>query len=126
MQMIMVVAAGGAIGAVLRHGMNNVMTHILGTGFPWGIFMINILGSFAMGILISVLAHFWSPPQEMRAFLAVGLLGSFTTFSTFSLDAVTLIERHAYIPAALYIGGSVVLAIGGLFAGMLLVRGFVS
>lgn len=126
MQTVIAIAAGGAIGAVMRHFLNGGLMHALGTGFPYGIFTANILGSFLMGVFISAFAHFWEPSQAMKAFLTVGMLGAFTTFSTFSLDAVTLIERGNYGTAAFYIMGSVVLAISGLFAGMALVRMFVS
>lgn len=122
MQIIFAIAAGGALGAVLRHFLNSGLAHLLGTGFPWGIFAINVLGSFLMGCLITWFALVLDPPQVVKAFLTVGLLGAFTTFSTFSLDAVTLFERGAVMAAALYIAGSVVLALGGLVAGMTLVR----
>ena len=122
MTMVLAIASGGALGAVLRHFMNNAVGAWLGGGFPWGIFAINVAGSFAMGVLIALFAHVWEPPQEMKAFLTVGILGGFTTFSTFSLDAVTLLERGATGAAALYTGGSVALAIGGLYAGMMIVR----
>lgn len=75
-----------------------------------------------MGLLVSLFAHVWEPPQAMKAFLTVGILGGFTTFSTFSLDAVMLVERGATGAAALYVGGSVILAIGALYAGMAIVR----
>jgi len=126
MPLILTIASGGAVGAVLRHFMNNAVTTWWGSSFPWGIFAVNVAGSFAMGLLISLFAHVWQPSQEIRMFLTVGLLGAFTTFSTFSLDAVTLIERGAVGAAALYVAGSVVLSIGGLYAGMMMVRVFAS
>lgn len=122
MMMVLSIASGGAIGAVLRHFMNNAVTAMTGGGFPWGILAVNVLGSFVMGALVALFAHVWEPPQEMKAFLTVGILGGFTTFSTFSLDAVTLLERGAAGAAAFYVAGSVALAIGGLFAGMMMVR----
>lgn len=124
MQTILAIAGGGAFGALLRHAMNNIVTHMVGTTFPWGIFAVNIFGSFLMGVLIALFAHIWDPPQAMKAFLTVGLLGAFTTFSTFSMDAITLIERGAIGAAVLYIAGSVLLAIGALYGGMMLVRIF--
>lgn len=75
-----------------------------------------------MGLLISGFAHYGNPSQEMRAFLVTGCLGAFTTFSTFSLDAVTLIEKQAYIEAFLYIGGSVIVCLASVIIGMWLVR----
>jgi CrcB protein len=124
MSFVIAVASGGAIGALMRHGLNISVMKLLGTAFPWGIFIANILGSFIMGVLISIFAHFWEPSAAVKAFLTVGFLGAFTTFSAFSLDAVILIERAAYLQAALYILGSVVLSISGLFCGMLIVRMF--
>ena len=122
MQTLFAIAAGGAVGAVLRHFTNNAVLHVLGHGFPWGIFVANILGSFIMGLMISAFAHVYEPSQTMRAFLTVGMLGAFTTFSTFSMDTVLLLERGQLMTAAAYVIGSVTLAIGGLFAGMMLVR----
>jgi len=126
MQMIMAIAAGGAIGAVLRHFVNQGALMAMGSGFPWGTLSVNILGSFCMGILIALFAHFDNPSQEMRAFLTVGVLGAFTTFSTFSLDFAVLWERGDFLSAGLYMAVSVVLAIAGLFAGLYLVRSLVS
>lgn len=126
MTLILSIAAGGAFGALARFFLNNSVSVWLGAGFPYGIFVINILGSFLMGVLVSYFAHIYNPSESMRAFLVVGFLGAFTTFSTYSLDAIMLIERGQFGAAALYIGGSVILAIGSLFAGMMLVRQFVS
>lgn len=122
MQMILAIAAGGAIGAVLRHLSNGAALHLLGPDFPYGTIGVNILGSFLMGLLIATFAHIWQPDQTVKAFLIVGLLGAFTTFSTFSLDVITLYERGALLAAATYIGVSVILSIAGLFAGLMLVR----
>lgn len=127
MQMILAIAAGGALGAVLRHYLNSFAATLLGTGFPYGIFAANILGSFLMGVLIVYFALAGEGTQTMKAsFLTVGLLGAFTTFSTFSLDAALMIERGQFLTAGLYIGGSVVLAIGGLFLGMAITRMFLA
>ncbi|MCB1556115.1 MAG: fluoride efflux transporter CrcB [Alphaproteobacteria bacterium] len=122
MQTILAIAAGGAVGALLRHFLNSGITHFLGSGFPWGIFAANVLGSFMMGVFISGFAHLYDPPQAVRAFLTVGLLGAFTTFSTFSMDTVLLIERGQYLAAGIYAGASVLLGVSGLLAGMFLVR----
>lgn len=120
------IAAGGAIGALLRHFVNTGAVHMWGTGFPWGILICNVLGSFLMGVLISWLAHVYEPPQAMKAFLAVGLLGAFTTFSTFSLDTIVLIERGAILHAGVYIVTSVVISIAALWGGMQIIRHVVS
>ncbi len=125
MKMILVIAAGGALGAVARHMVNNQVTAWFGDDFPWGILAANVVGSFVMGVLVGVLGFTWSPPQEVRAFIAVGFLGAFTTFSTFSLQVALLYERGQTGLAALYIAASVLLAIGGLFAGLALVKSIV-
>lgn len=127
MQMILAIAAGGALGAVLRHFLNSFAASVMGTGFPYGIFAANIIGSFLMGVLIVYFALAGEGTQTLKAsFLTVGLLGAFTTFSTFSLDAALMIERGQFLTAGLYIGGSVVLAIGGLFLGMAITRMFLA
>lgn len=124
MQLVLAIAGGGAVGAVLRHFMNSAVASWTGSGFPWGIFSVNILGSFVMGVLVSLFALAWEPSQEMKAFLTVGVLGAFTTFSAFSLDAVMLAERGSWAAATFYTAGSVVLAIAGLYVGMAAVRFF--
>jgi CrcB protein len=122
MKIILAIAAGGAVGALARHYVNAQISHWFGDGFPWGILVANVAGSFAMGVLAESLALVWSPSQAMRAFLVVGLLGAFTTFSTFSLQVVLLYERGQMLLAASYVAASVILAVGGLFAGLALVR----
>lgn len=122
MKVILAIAAGGAVGAVTRHYLNAHVTHWFGDAFPWGIFVVNVAGSFAMGILVESMALYWSPSQELRAFLTVGLLGAFTTFSTFSLQVALLYERGELLLAAVYVSASVLLAVGGLFAGLAVVR----
>ena len=126
MKIIRAIAAGGAFGAVARHFVNNQVTHWLGDGFPWGILVANVAGSFAIGVLAESMALAWSPSQELRAFMIVGGLGAFTTFSTFSLQVVLLYERGQMLLAAGYVASSVVLAVGGLFAGLALVRAIVA
>jgi CrcB protein len=116
------VAAGGAVGAVARYGVGIAATRLFGHGFPWGTFIVNVAGSFILGALITFMALRWSAGQEMRAFLAVGVMGAFTTFSTFSMDVVTLADRGAWGAAAAYLFASVALAIAGFLAGMAFVR----
>lgn len=123
---IAAIAAGGAIGALLRHGVNISAVKLLGHGFPYGTLTVNIVGSFVMGALIVAFASIWQPSETLRVFLITGLLGAFTTFSTFSLDFATLFERQEYLISGMYLAGSVVLSIAALFAGMAIVRGFVS
>lgn len=116
--MIAAVAAGGAAGAVVRFLVMSGMGHWLGHGFPWGTLVVNIVGSFVLGSLIEIMALVWSPTETMRAFLVVGVLGAFTTFSTFSLDAISLFERGQVISAALYVAASVFVCVLALWLGM--------
>lgn len=122
MQAWLAVAAGGMIGAVLRHAVNVVTIKTFGPGFPLSTMIVNIVGSFAMGALVAAMAHAGHISNEVRLFLAVGLLGSFTTFSTFSLDIYTLYERQAYGPLLGYALGSFALSILGLVLGLWAVR----
>ncbi len=119
---IAMIAAGGAIGAVMRYGVNVFSLKMFGDGFPWATLGVNVIGSFAMGALIGIFAHFWQPSPEVKALLITGLLGAFTTFSTFSLDVATLWERGATMPLLFYVCGSFVLSIAALFAAMALIR----
>ncbi|WID97340.1 fluoride efflux transporter CrcB [Bosea vestrisii] len=116
---------GAGIGGVLRHGVNVVSLKWLGPSFPFGTMAINILGSGVMGLVAGFLAfkagEGWT--QNARLFLATGILGGFTTFSAFSLDAVLLWERGEVLPAAFYVLGSVVLSLAALVAGLSIVRG---
>ena len=122
MRMILAIGLGGALGAVSRHFLAAWISRLTGHGFPWGIMTVNILGSFLMGLLITYLSHHFNTTPELRAFIVVGLLGGFTTFSTFSLETVLLIERGQMAEAAGYVAGSVMLAVSGLFAGIWLGR----
>lgn len=118
-----IVAAGGAIGAGLRHLAGMAALRWLGAGFPWGTLFVNIAGSLAMGLLIATLARrAGGTSAELRLFLATGLLGGFTTFSAFSLDVAVLWERGETYAAAAYVAASVALSIIALFAGLWLVR----
>ncbi|MEH2514895.1 CrcB protein [Bradyrhizobium sp. AZCC 1610] len=115
---------GGGLGASLRHLINLTCARALGTGFPWGTFIINITGSTVMGLIAGYLAFKGGASQPWRLFLMTGILGGYTTFSAYSLDAALLYERGELASAALYVVGSVVLSIAGLFAGLALVRQF--
>ena len=122
MNAYLLVGLGGAIGAMLRYGAG-VSLGSLANGFPVATFAVNLAGSIAMGLLIGILAK--TTPQyqnEIRLFLAVGIFGGFTTFSSFSLDAFSLLERGDYLLAGLYILGSVALGIAGLAIGLFAVR----
>ena len=120
--MIASVAAGGALGAAARFVVTSFSTRALGMEFPWGTMIVNIAGSFVMGLLITFMALKWSTSQEMRAFLTTGALGGFTTFSAFALDFATLWERKAHMASLAYAMGSVLAAIAALFAGLMLAR----
>ena len=122
MSMLFSVAAGGALGAVARYLFAAQVSRLFGTGFPWGIFATNVLGSFIMVVLVEGFALRWNLSSEVRAFLTVGILGGFTTFSSFSLDAALMLQRHDYGMAAAYIVGSVALSVAALFAGLAMVR----
>jgi len=119
---LLAVAAGGVVGAVARYLVYVALGHLLGAGFPYATLAVNVVGSFAMGVLVETMALVWSTSTATRLFLVVGVLGSFTTFSTFSLDFAVLFERRAYVLCALYTIASVLLSIAALFAGLYLMR----
>ncbi|MBT5432620.1 MAG: fluoride efflux transporter CrcB [Rhodospirillaceae bacterium] len=116
------VAMGGAVGAVGRYLTVAGVGAVMGHGFPYGTLVVNILGSFILGVLVETMALKFSVSQEVRALLVVGMLGAFTTFSTFSLDVVVQLERGHLIPAAIYIITSVTFSVLALFAGLRLMR----
>jgi CrcB protein len=121
----LVVFLGGGLGAMLRHGVNIASARQFGTAFPFGTFAINVTGSLLMGLAAGYFAfRSGGMAQHWRLFLTTGVLGGYTTFSTFSLDAAVLWERGAMGAAALYVLGSVALSLTGVFAGLLLVRQF--
>lgn len=124
MQASLLIFLGAGLGGVTRHFVNGVAASTLGTEFPWGTMLINVTGSLAMGLLVGYLAFRgaggWT--QHMRLFVATGVLGGYTTFSTFSLEAMLLIERNQFGAAAAYIGSSVLLGVVGLWAGLALMR----
>ena len=116
------VAAGGAIGAVARYLVMIGTSRLFGPGFPWGTVTVNVLGSFILACLIEALALRWSVSLEIRAFLAIGLLGAFTTFSTFSMDTYALYAKGNLPAAAGYVIASVVLSIAAFFLGLAVAR----
>jgi CrcB protein len=116
------VFVGGGLGASLRHFINVACAKGFGTNFPFGTFIINITGSTVMGLIAGYLAFKGEASQPWRLFLMTGILGGYTTFSAFSLDAVLLYERGALGLAAFYVVGSVAFSIAGLFAGLALIR----
>jgi fluoride exporter len=118
----LLVFIGGGLGATLRHIVNIICPRLFGTAFPYHTFIINITGSSVMGLIAGYLALKGEASQPWRLFLMTGILGGYTTFSAFSLDAALLYERGELGLAALYVLGSVVLSIAGLFAGLALMR----
>ncbi len=122
LQMLFFVAAGGALGAIGRYLTVVGVGAVMGHGFPFGTLVVNVLGSFILGGLVETMALKWSFSQEVRALLVVGMLGAFTTFSTFSLDVIVQLERGHLVPAAIYILSSVTLSVLALFAGLRLMR----
>jgi CrcB protein len=120
----LIVFLGGGIGAALRHGVNLASARQFGTDFPYGTLLINVTGSLVMGLTAGYFAFKGGASQPLRLFLTTGILGGYTTFSAFSLDAALLYERGALGLAAVYVLASVGLSILGLFAGLALVRSF--
>ncbi|WP_375597231.1 fluoride efflux transporter CrcB [Devosia sp. Naph2] len=124
MQAFLLVGAGGAVGAMSRYGLSILVGRFWTNSFPLATLLANVLGSCLMGILIGVLARTTpAMSNEIRIFAAIGVLGGFTTFSSFSLDTIYLIERGALAQAILYIGLSVVVCLAGLYLGLLMTRG---
>ena len=119
-QTLLQVALGGALGASARYLVNVSTMRLIGPGFPWATVAVNVAGSFLMGVLVVVLAH--KDATRLAPFLMTGVLGGFTTFSAFSLDALTLWERGQTGLAAAYVLGSVVLSLGAIVAGMAVTR----
>jgi fluoride exporter len=118
----LMVFVGAGIGGSLRHGVNLGAARLFGAGFPVGTMIVNVVGSFLIGLLAGDFACRTGVPQNTRLFLTTGILGGFTTFSAFSLDAALLVERHAYSLTAAYVLGSVILSLIALFAGLSLFR----
>ena len=118
----LIVFIGAGIGGALRHGVNVGAARMFGFGFPFGTLIVNIVGSFAMGLLAGFFAYRAGIPQHLRLFLTTGILGGFTTFSSFSLDAALLVERHSFGLAFGYIVGSVAAGLSALFFGLAVFR----
>jgi CrcB protein len=119
---LLAVALGGAAGSLARYAVAGLIQRPTWSGFPWGIFVVNISGGFIMGVLTELMALRWNVTPELRAFLTIGVLGGYTTFSTFSLESALLIERGEWLMAVSYMAGSAVLSVAALFAGLWIVR----
>ena len=120
MQGLILVMTGGAVGSGARYLVGRAMAGALGPGWPWGTLTVNVVGGLAMGLLVGGLARWGGEPW--RLLLGVGVLGGFTTFSAFSLDVVTLMQRGAGASALAYIALSVVGAVAALWIGLILTR----
>jgi len=113
------VALGGAFGSVMRYLAQSLIGHVVGNAFPWGTLIVNITGSLAMGVLIGWLVRTMPPnAPDLRLLLAVGVLGGYTTFSSFSLDAITLLQQQRWAAMAIYILLSVSASLAGLIVGL--------
>lgn len=121
MNSLIYIAIGGSLGAVSRHLLGEQSRRLWGSDFPFGTMTVNIIGSLLMGLLMGWLLT-RQGSEHLRLFLATGFLGGFTTFSAFSLDAINLLERKAYTPFMIYVGGSVIIAIVALWIGLIIAR----
>lgn len=118
----LIVFVGAGLGGAVRHAVNASTLAWLGPGFPVATLAVNVVGSFLMGVLAGWFALRGDPGGGWRLFLTTGLLGGFTTFSTFSLDAVALYQQGQWLAAALYVMLSLFLALAGLLGGLYLIR----
>lgn len=122
MKLLLLATLGGALGSGLRYLVNASAAQWLPPGFPWSTFIVNVFGSFMMGVVVAALVPYLGGSQAARTFLATGILGGFTTFSAFSLEAVELFEREQFSALAVYLLGSVLLSLLALVAGVGVVR----
>lgn len=123
MSNILLVMIGGGIGAALRYLLGLASLRALGPGYPWGTLGANVIGGFVMGLVAGWLATRAAGGEAIRLFVAVGILGGFTTFSAFSLETMLMIERGELVPALLYVLVSVIASVGALALGLALMRG---
>lgn len=121
MQGLLLVALGGALGAVARYGVGLAAAQAFGAAFPWGTLAVNVVGGLAMGVLVGV-----GGDERLRLLFGVGVLGGFTTFSAFSLETALMFERGAMVSASLYVIGSVTLSVAALMVGLMIGRGWSS
>ena len=118
----LLVAVGGAIGSVLRYYVGQWSLRLMGPNFPWGTLVVNVVGCFVIGVFAELIARRFNASEELRLLLITGFLGGFTTFSAFSLDAMSLIERGAIASAAVYMVASVGLSMAAVFTGLAVMR----
>ncbi|MFS2318038.1 fluoride efflux transporter CrcB [Maricaulis sp. D1M11] len=123
MQTLLLIGAGGALGAISRHLVGQLALRLVGPGLPWGTLAVNLVGSLAMGVLIGALAAWGKTDTHwLRHAAGIGFLGGFTTFSAFSLELVVMLERKAWGMALAYMSVSVVLSAGAVMAGLMIMR----
>ena len=125
MGVILSIAAGGAIGAVLRYGVLAMAPLMFGTAFPYNTILVNIIGSFLMGIFVTYFTVSDSLSPELKSFLTIGLMGGFTTFSAFSLDILKMWESDQMMYAILYALVSVIFSVGAIFVGVLVAKNLI-
>ena len=116
------IAAGGAVGALLRFWVSSGVYQLLGRGFPYGTLAVNVLGSFLMGLLYILLLERMTVGPEVRGALLVGLLGAFTTFSTFSIETLNLVEQADYLKAGTNVIASVLACLLAAWIGLIVGR----
>ncbi len=116
------VALGGALGSISRFGVATAMAAIVGAGFPWATLTVNIVGSFLIGLITALGLELGRLPDEVRVFLTTGVMGGLTTYSTFSLDTVRLIEAGEHLRAAGYLVGTTALCVGACAGGLAAAR----
>ncbi len=120
--LLLAIAIGGAAGSVGRYLLATAVTQVAGAAWPWGTLTVNVIGGLAIGLIAEMLVLRWQGGPELRAFLVTGILGGFTTFSAFSLEAALLIERRQLAMAGGYVLASVILSIAALFLGLMVAR----
>ncbi|MBY5915619.1 protein CrcB [Rhizobium leguminosarum bv. trifolii] len=118
----LLVAFGGAIGSVLRYYVGQWTLRLMGPAFPWGTLAVNVVGCFVIGVFAELIARKFNASTELRLLLITGFLGGFTTFSAFSLDAISLFERGEGVAGGIYIAASVGLSMAAVIAGLAVMR----
>jgi CrcB protein len=121
---VLLVAVGGALGSIFRYGVTLAATRFVGANWPYGTFFVNVTGSFAMGVAIELIVRRFGGSNELRLFVATGILGGYTTFSSFTLDTAVLWERGASLAAMAYLLSSVMFGMIALFFGLAAARHF--
>ena len=122
MRISVAIAVAGAAGALARYGIANVAFRRHTGGFPWGTFLVNVSGAFALGLIITLAMHRWELADWLRSAITVGFLGSYTTFSTFSFDTYRLAAERALGLAAVNVVGSSAASIAAVYVGVVLAR----